>query len=98
MGPASVAFDITAHPSSGQATLSWTFDGLAFDTPGDPCGIFIYGTLPLETSTQTVPLAKLLSPDPQTFTLAGSVPLQHVTPAGASLENDWKLSLTVQRR
>jgi hypothetical protein len=98
VGPESVAFDVVAHPSSGQATLSWTFNGLAFDTPRDPCGIFIYGNLPLGTSTQTVPLAKLLSPDPQTFTLAGSAPLQHVTPAGASLENDWNLSLTVQRR
>ncbi len=63
-----------------------------------PCGILIYGNIPLETFTQTVPLAKLLSKDPQTFTLAGSAPLQHVTPAGASLENDCNFSLTVQRR
>jgi hypothetical protein len=59
----------------------------------------IGGDLPFETRTQTVPLATLLSADPQTFTLAGSTHLGHDNLGNpASIDYEWRLSLTVQRR
>jgi hypothetical protein len=98
--PLTVGFSIVADPTSGDATLDWSLlpPDIGAGYAKDECNIQIWGDFPSEASNQTVPLAKLLSADPQTFTLAGSAPLQHVTPAGASLENDWNLSLTVQRR
>jgi hypothetical protein len=58
------------------------------------------GDVPLETKSPTLPLAKLLSAEPQTFTLAGSIHLDHdfITRAPASIDYDWNLPLTVQRR
>jgi hypothetical protein len=61
--------------------------------------VFIAGDVPFETKSPTVPLAKLLSAEPQTFTLEGSLHLDHdITRAPASIDYDWNLSLTVQRR
>jgi hypothetical protein len=99
-GPLAVGFDIwVANPDSGQARLTWVLLNPAIGSAADPCFVMIGGDLPFETRTQTVPLATLLSADPQTFTLAGSTHLdQDNLGSPASIDYDWKLSLTVQRR
>jgi hypothetical protein len=99
-GPLSVGFDIyTPSPATGQARLDWVLLNPAVGATVDPCNVTIGGDIPFETQTQTVPLAKLLSPDPQTYTLAGSTHLDHDNLGRpASIDYDWNLSLTVQRR
>ena len=98
--PLTVGFSIVADPTSGEATLHWSLlpPEIGAGSAKDECNIQIWGGLPAETSNQTVPLAKLLSSDPQTFTLAGSAHLDHAGGAPASIDYNWDLSLTVQRR
>jgi hypothetical protein len=99
-GPLAVSFNIWAPSlASGQATLDWVLLDPAVGSPADPCDVSIAGQIPFDTRTQTVPLARLLSPDPQTFTLAGSSHLDHDNIGRpASIDYDWNLTLTVQRR
>ena len=95
-----MGFDIyTPSPATGQARLDWVLLNPAVGATVDPCNVTIGRDIPVETQTQTVPLAKLLSPDPQTYTLAGSTHLDHDNLGRpASIDYDWNLSLTVQRR
>jgi hypothetical protein len=99
--PGDVGFTITAQdPASGQATLDWSLLDPAVGFHNDfSCYVVIEGHVPDEAESQTVPLAKLFSPDPQTFTFSGSLHLDHdITGRVASIDYDWNLSLTVQRR
>jgi hypothetical protein len=60
--------------------------------------VWILGSVSSETKSSTVPLAKLLSAEPQTFTLAGSIHLDRDFRGDpASIDYDWNLSLTVKR-
>src|SRR3954454_8096606 len=98
-GPMSVGFNIWVDdPRSGDAKIHWLVPNLEIGGAQQTCGVMIWRPVPYETFDQHVPLSKLLSATPETFTLAGSVHYD-VDSNGkpASIDYDWTYTLTVQR-
>jgi len=86
-------------PASGAASAHWQVlaPGIG-DAATHVCDVFFSGQIPYAKTTQSVPLSKLMSPDPQTFTYSDSIHFdQDAAGQPASIDYDWTYSITVQR-
>jgi hypothetical protein len=95
-----VGFSIVVpNPASGEAKVHWMLLAPGIVDQQGTCGVNFVGAVPYEKTTQTVPLAKLLATDPQTFAYSDSI---HLDTDGlgkpASIDYDWSFSITVQRQ
>jgi hypothetical protein len=86
-------------PASGQAKIHWL---VVVPGVGDigklPCGVGIANYIPYDKTTQSMPLARLMSTEPQTFTYVDSIHWdQDASGRPASIDYDWRYSITVQR-
>jgi hypothetical protein len=99
-GASTIGFHIKVpDPASGAATLEWMVKppGVADATEAD-CHTTIQAYPPYDKTVQSVPLPRLLSTDPQTYTFTQSVHLdQDAFGAPASIDYDWTYTITVQR-
>jgi hypothetical protein len=98
--PLTIGFSIqVANPVSGQANAHWQLFGTGVGDSIPTCWVQIWSSIPYETSAQAIPLAKLLSTDPQTSTYSDSIHLDHdELGKPASIDYDWSFSITVQRQ
>ena len=98
--PITVGFDIwVQNRDASQARVHWMQFGYGVGDSIPTCDVQIWANLPYDTSTQTVPLAKLLSTGQQTFTFGGSIHLDHdLLGKPASIDYRWSYSVTVERR
>jgi hypothetical protein len=93
-----VGFSIAVpNPASGEAKLHWLLLAPGIVDQNGTCGVQFIGAVPYEKTTQTVPLARLLGTDPQTFAYSDSI---HLDRDGlgkpVSIDYDWSFSITVQ--
>jgi hypothetical protein len=98
--PFNIGFTIQVpKPESGQATVHWLVVVPGVGDPGKlPCGVGIAANIPYDKTTQAMPLARLLSTEPQTFTYSDSMHFdQDLIGRPASIDYDWSYTITVQR-
>jgi hypothetical protein len=99
-GPFNIGFGIwVSKPTSVEASLRWmvSIPGIGDSIP--TCDVSILADIPYARTTQTVPLSKLLSTDPQTFIFSGSMHFdQDALGRPASIDFHWRYSITVQRQ
>ena len=94
-----VGFGIsTSGAPAGQAKLSWS---LLYPSVGSRnlCQVFINGkSVPADKLTQVVSLSRLMSSEPQTFTISGSHHADtDLINQPVSLDYNWTMSITIQR-
>jgi hypothetical protein len=102
--PLSAAFNIGFNiwvptQGSGDATIHWMANVAGFTDHLSTCGVSIYiPAISYDRTTLTIPTSKLLSTDPQTYTLSDSIHFDHDSSGTpASIDEDWSYSITVQR-
>src|SRR5262249_42602295 len=72
--PFNIGFNIwVTKPTSDQASLRWLVSIPGIGDTISTCDVSIFADIPYERTTQNVPLSKLFSTDPQTFTFGDSV-------------------------
>jgi len=98
--PFAVGFSVRVpDPASGEAIVHWQVHSPGIgDTATVKCDVAIYHHVPYDTTTRKVPLAQLLSSEPQTYSYGDSIHFdQDDQGHAASIDYDWTYTLTVQR-
>jgi hypothetical protein len=99
-GALTIGFSLQVpNPASGEAKAHWQVIAPGPGDAGNPvCNVSMYNYIPYDKTTVTVPLAKLLSTSPQTFTYSDSIHFdQDSAGRPASIDYDWTYSIKVQR-
>jgi hypothetical protein len=98
--PFTIGFSMQVQdPGSGVAAAHWQVLAPGPGDGGNPvCDVSMHQQLPYDKTNQAIPLSKLLSTQPQTFTYGDSIHFdQDQNGNPASIDYDWTYTITVQR-